>query len=136
MISVLGVLENKPVVFSLQENSIMKMWDIRDFQCFQTFSVLKNILYHQVLTMPDEICLVGSKMYIYKLQSEVIYKEPERVLLMAILAKQFLMVTTKSIRLYNHYTGALAKVIQGQYGQTDIYQAFLIEERSRLLVTD
>lgn len=45
---------------------------------------------------------------------------------MSILAKQFLMVTTKSIRLYNHYSGALTKVLQGQYGQADIYVAFLV----------
>lgn len=44
----------------------MKLWDIRDFTCFQTFSVLKNVKYLQMFTIKEGICLVGSKLYLYK----------------------------------------------------------------------
>jgi hypothetical protein len=43
----------------------MKLWDIRDFTCYQTFNVLKNILYQQMFTVNDGIILVGSKLYFY-----------------------------------------------------------------------
>ena len=74
-ISLLGVLENKPVVFSIQENSILRMFDIRDGTCYQSFSVLKNIVYKQILFLEDAICLVGSKMHVYKLQKRKNTKE-------------------------------------------------------------
>lgn len=75
MISLLGVVESKPVVFSLQESSILKMFDMRDYTCYQSFSVLKNILYKQVISLADAICLVGSKMHVYRLQKELAYQE-------------------------------------------------------------
>jgi hypothetical protein len=37
LVSLLGVLEGRPVVFSIDERSIIKLWDIRDFSCYQTF---------------------------------------------------------------------------------------------------
>ena len=64
----LGVIDQKPIVFSLQENSILKMFDMRDFSCYQSFSVLKNILYKQVLYLNDALCFVGSKMHVYGIQ--------------------------------------------------------------------
>ena len=67
-INLVGVIEDKPIVFSVQENSILKMFDIRDQSCFQSFSVLKNILYKQILYLQDAICLVGSKMHVYAIQ--------------------------------------------------------------------
>ena len=74
-ISLLGVLETKPVVFSIQENSILRMYDMRDFSCYQSFSVLKNITYKQILYLEGSVCLVGSKMHVYKLQKKINYKE-------------------------------------------------------------
>jgi hypothetical protein len=44
------------------------MFDIRDYSCYQSFYVLKNILYKQILNMDDGICLVGSKMHVYKIR--------------------------------------------------------------------
>jgi hypothetical protein len=43
------------------------MFDIRDYTCYQSFSVLKNIMYKQILYLKDTICLVGSKMHIYQI---------------------------------------------------------------------
>ena len=42
-IKLLGVLENRPVVFSIDEKSVIKLWDVRDFMSYQTFYVLKNV---------------------------------------------------------------------------------------------
>jgi hypothetical protein len=62
----LGTVDKKPIVYSLEENYLMKLWDIRDLTCYQTFSVLKNVLYMHILTVNEGICLIGSKMYVYK----------------------------------------------------------------------
>ena len=67
-ISLLGVIEQKPIVFSLQENSLLKMFDMRNYNCYQSVSVLKNIMYKQVLYLEEAICLVGSKMHVYGIQ--------------------------------------------------------------------
>lgn len=50
-ISLLGVIEKKPTVFSLQESSIVKLFDMRDCSCYQSFSALRNIVYKQVLQL-------------------------------------------------------------------------------------
>jgi hypothetical protein len=47
----LGVVEKKPIVYSLEETWLMKLWDIRDFTCYQTFTVLKNVRYLQMFTV-------------------------------------------------------------------------------------
>jgi hypothetical protein len=44
----------------------MKLWDIRDFTCYQTFSVLKNVDFRQAIALPEGICLIGSKHYCYR----------------------------------------------------------------------
>lgn len=41
---------------------------MRDYTCYQTFSVLKNVRYKQILYIDDGICLVGSKLHIYPIQ--------------------------------------------------------------------
>lgn len=50
-IILLGIVEEKPIVYSLEENWTIKLWDIRDFTCYQTFSVLKNVRYLSILTV-------------------------------------------------------------------------------------
>lgn len=44
------------------------MFDMRDYNCYQSVSVLKNIIYKQVLYLEDAICLIGSKMHVYGIQ--------------------------------------------------------------------
>lgn len=56
------------------------MFDIRDYACYQSVSVLKNILYKQVLHLENALCLVGSKMHVYSVQKELTYQEKERVI--------------------------------------------------------
>jgi hypothetical protein len=65
-VCLLGVLENRPVVYSIDEKAVIKLWDIRDFMCYQTFSVLKNVEYKQVLVLPEAVCFVGSKHFCYR----------------------------------------------------------------------
>jgi hypothetical protein len=62
------VLEGRPVVFSVDERSVMKLWDIRDFCCYQTFEVWKNVDYRQVISLPEALCFVGSKHVCYRWQ--------------------------------------------------------------------
>lgn len=44
------------------------MFDMRNYNCYQSVSVLKNIMYKQVLYLDEAICLVGSKMHVYGIQ--------------------------------------------------------------------
>jgi hypothetical protein len=51
------------------------MFDIRNSVCYQSLSVLKNIIYKQVLYLggddgegEEAICLIGSKMHVYGLE--------------------------------------------------------------------
>lgn len=75
-IILLGVVEKKPIVYSLEETWLMKLWDVRDLSCYQTFSVLKNVRYVQMFTVNEGVCLVGSKMYLYKWNVEKEEKSP------------------------------------------------------------
>jgi hypothetical protein len=65
-IVLLGTREERPLVYSVEEGGLMKLWDIRDFACFQTLQVLKNISYRQILTVNHGVTLVGSKLYFYQ----------------------------------------------------------------------
>ena len=68
LITLLGVLEGRPVVFSIDERAIIKLWDIRDFSCYQTFEVLRNVDFRQVMMLAESVCFVGSKHVCYRWQ--------------------------------------------------------------------
>lgn len=112
----------------------MKLWDIRDFCCYQTFDVWKNVDFRQVIGLSEALCFVGSKHVCYRWQRFSEFKEPERVILVTQLQKDILIVTSKEVRLYSHSNGVLFKVLKGVFGNAYITQAFLIEMRKILLV--
>ena len=68
-------------MFSIDERSLVKLWDIRDFKCYQTFQGLKNVHFHQMLHTNDAVVLIGSKHFCYKWQRFTQKKEQEKVVL-------------------------------------------------------
>lgn len=134
--NLLGVLEGRPVVFSIDERSVIKLWDIRDFSCYQTFDVLRNVDFRYVMALPDSICLVGSKHVCYRWQRFSEYQEREKVVLITQLQKDILMVSSKEIRLYSHSNGVLIKVVKGVFGNNHIIRAHLVEVKKKLLLAN
>lgn len=105
---------------------MIKLWDIRDFSCYQTFEVWKNVDFRQVIGLHDSLCFVGSKHVCYRWQRFSEFQETERVILVTQLQKDILIVTSKEVRLYSHSNGVLFKVLKGVFGNVHITQAFLI----------
>jgi hypothetical protein len=92
------------------------------------------MIYRQVLTLDDSICLVGSKMYMYKLMEEQNYHETEAVVDVGLLGKELLVATNKCVRFYDIGNGSLksvVKVIFGEFQQSSsaIYSAFCLESK-------
>lgn len=91
---------------------------MRDYACYQSFSVLKNILYKQVIPLSDGICLVGSKMHVYGLQRELAYNEKEILIYIGTLHKDLLLATNKCLRIYDIRTGHLKSVVKAVFGDS------------------
>lgn len=72
--SILGVLEDRPVVYSIDEKSIIKLWDMRDFMCYQTFTILKNSSFKDIIALPESVCFIGSKHFCYRWQRFTSFK--------------------------------------------------------------
>lgn len=65
-ITALAVLQNSPIILTIQDEGTMKLWDIRDLSCFQTLVAPSNIIFRSVLQMDEGVCLVGSKLFVYE----------------------------------------------------------------------
>ena len=113
------------------------MFDMRNYNCYQSFSALKNIIYKQILSVNEGICLVGSKMHVYKLQKKVNYKEEEKIVFMGEINRNIIVITNKNIRIYDVRNGSLCQVLKGVFDSEEnlnIFSAYCLDSKKRLFI--
>lgn len=75
MITALEIINQSTILISVQEDGLIRLWDIRDMSCLQWMQAPKNSIYHQILSIQDGVCLVSSKLLTYNFESKAVFKD-------------------------------------------------------------
>lgn len=110
----------------------MKIFGVSDCVCYQTVHLFKNVLYKQIISVTQGVCLVGSKLHIYGIYNESTPSFPlshkdtvpvdqigyESFVYICSLRNQIILVTNLCVRVYDIRNGALIAVVKGIFSSS------------------